>query len=75
LRSLRGIEVACILKDKDGEVRGSLRAKGDLDISGIARKFGGGGHKAAAGFTLVGSLYDALGQVKQEIIDVIDTSF
>ena len=29
----------------------SLRSRGDFDVSGIAKKFGGGGHKNAAGFT------------------------
>jgi len=30
----------------------SLRSKGDLDVSKIAERFNGGGHKNAAGFTL-----------------------
>ena len=30
----------------------SLRSKGDFDVSEIAKKFGGGGHKNAAGYTL-----------------------
>ncbi len=28
----------------------SLRSRGDFDVSEVAKKFGGGGHKAAAGF-------------------------
>ncbi len=34
------------------EVKWSLRSKGDYDVSVIASKFGGGGHKNAASFTL-----------------------
>jgi oligoribonuclease NrnB/cAMP/cGMP phosphodiesterase (DHH superfamily) len=30
----------------------SLRSRGDFDVSEVARKFGGGGHKNAAGFTV-----------------------
>lgn len=30
----------------------SLRSEGDFDVSEMAKKFGGGGHKNAAGFTL-----------------------
>jgi oligoribonuclease NrnB/cAMP/cGMP phosphodiesterase (DHH superfamily) len=30
----------------------SLRSRSDFDVSQIAKKFGGGGHKAAAGFTV-----------------------
>lgn len=52
LRSIAGFDVACILKEREGCVRGSLRAKDDTDVAAIAREFGGGGHVAAAGFTL-----------------------
>lgn len=36
--------------DPDGELRVSLRGRGDFDLSEIAKKFGGGGHRDAAGF-------------------------
>ncbi len=61
LRSLAGIKVACILREQNDCVRGSLRAKDDeLDVSKLARHIGGGGHKAAAGFTYAGTLSEAL---------------
>ena len=34
----------------DGRVKGSLRSNGDYDVSSMALKYGGGGHKNAAGF-------------------------
>jgi hypothetical protein len=34
----------------DGAVSYSLRSRGDFDVSALAQRFGGGGHKAAAGF-------------------------
>lgn len=42
----------------DGKVVWSLRSRGDFDVSEIAKARGGGGHKAAAGFTvdIAGSL-------------------
>lgn len=52
LRTVRGVEVACMLRDQRSSVKGSLRAKGDVDVNKIAAQFGGGGHKAAAGFTI-----------------------
>ena len=36
--------------DKDGQCRCSLRSNGDYDVSAIAKAFGGGGHRNAAGF-------------------------
>jgi len=41
----------------DGKVRASLRTEDDnIDVSQIAKIFGGGGHKKAAGFTVEGRL-------------------
>lgn len=36
--------------DDQGNKKWSLRSVGDFDVSAIAKKFGGGGHKNAAGF-------------------------
>ena len=58
------MSVVCILKVRGDEVRGSLRAKDGTDVAAIAGLFGGGGHKAAAGFTLPGPLDKAIVQVK-----------
>lgn len=70
LRNIRGVRVALILKQTvAGEVRGSLRAKDDdTDVAQVARFFGGGGHKAAAGFTYKGSLKAALDDVPAEVL-------
>ena len=53
LRSARGAEVAALIREvADGEWRVSTRASGDrFDVSAIAALEGGGGHRAAAGFT------------------------
>lgn len=68
LRSIRGARVACLLKERDGFVRGSFRAKDDdTDVADLARALGGGGHKAAAGFTLHMSLPDAIEATKAQI--------
>lgn len=37
---------------KDGLVKWSIRSNGDYDVSAIAKLFGGGGHKNAAGFVV-----------------------
>ena len=37
--------------DKDNVCRCSLRSNGEYDVSAIAKAFGGGGHRNAAGFT------------------------
>jgi phosphoesterase RecJ-like protein len=61
VRSVAGSEIALFLKEvPGGKVRGNLRSKGDHDISGVARALGGGGHRAASGFTIEGGVDDAL---------------
>ena len=56
LRSIEGIEVALLMQGRKKDVRCSIRAKHDVDVSKVAERFGGGGHKAASGFTLEGTL-------------------
>jgi oligoribonuclease NrnB/cAMP/cGMP phosphodiesterase (DHH superfamily) len=36
----------------DGRYQFSLRSRGDFDVSEVAKRFGGGGHKNAAGFVV-----------------------
>lgn len=72
VRSVEGSKVALFLKElPDGRVRGNLRSKGDWDISGVARAMGGGGHKAAAGFTVEGGIDDALSAVLPQLQAVL----
>ena len=56
LRSIDGTKVAAVIRDLGNRGRAarkvSLRSSGgDVDVSAIARKRGGGGHKRAAGFS------------------------
>lgn len=61
VRTMRDIEVAVMLKQEpDGRVRGNLRSKGSFDVGVVARGFGGGGHAAAAGFTVEGTCNEVL---------------
>jgi oligoribonuclease NrnB/cAMP/cGMP phosphodiesterase (DHH superfamily) len=50
---------ACYFEVEHGRYQYSLRSRGDFDVSTIARKFGGGGHKNAAGFTTTGTAHKA----------------
>jgi len=50
-RSLATVEVALFAVPTAEGIRISLRSKG-ADVASVARHFGGGGHKVAAGFTL-----------------------
>ena len=43
-------DVSCVLKETPEGTKVSLRAVSDIDVGAIATTFGGGGHRAAAGF-------------------------
>lgn len=70
VRTCKGASVAVFLRElaNDGGVRVNLRAKGSLDVSKVAHEFGGGGHKAAAGFSMKGSL----SEVKNKTIEALE---
>ncbi|MEG1512283.1 MAG: bifunctional oligoribonuclease/PAP phosphatase NrnA [Raoultibacter sp.] len=70
LRSLSGVRIASILRDQGSEVRGSLRSKDATDVAAIAARFGGGGHKAAAGFTFEGPLDQAIVALRAAVAEV-----
>lgn len=58
-RNVEGTEVAVTLREtRDGATKVSWRSNGDVDVSAVAREFGGGGHVKAAG-ALVGGPMEA----------------
>jgi len=66
--NIRGIEVSVFLYEKsDGSVKASLRSK-NIDVNNIASKYGGGGHKAAAGASFDKNIL----QVKDIILNDIE---
>ena len=76
LRSIEGCKVAAMIRDKGDRGRAarkvSLRSSGgEIDVSAMARKHGGGGHKRAAGFSTDLELDDLVnflcGEVKTQL--------
>jgi len=58
--TVKEIQAVVFFKQIEGdEYRVSMRSKGDIDIGSVAKQFGGGGHKNAAGCTVRGGI-DAL---------------
>lgn len=67
-RTVEGVEVAVLLKESDSETtRVSLRSNRWFDVNKIADRFGGGGHKRAAGCTLKSSIEEAQQLLMQTI--------
>jgi phosphoesterase RecJ-like protein len=64
----KDIQVAFFIYElKEGEYKVSLRSSDQVDVSMIAKKFGGGGHKKAAGFQMKESSEVIISMVCEEI--------
>ncbi len=67
------VELALMLREnRNGTIKGSLRSAGELDVEEIAKKFGGGGHRHAAGLDVEDSSLDAF---YQKLLTVIKEEF
>lgn len=63
-RNLAGVEIAMAFKEVSvDEVRVSLRSYGAVDVAELAERFGGGGHRNAAGCTVRHPLGEAKARV------------
>ncbi len=74
-RSIKGVEVVVLFKENLGnknEVRVNLRSQGKVDVNKIAAFFAGGGHKTAAGCTLIGEIKNiskkVIAKIQQSIL-------
>lgn len=60
-------DVSCVLKETPDGTRVSLRAVSDFDVSTVATGFGGGGHRAAAGFTSDRPVRETLEAIREKL--------
>jgi len=65
--TVKGVQAAAFFRVGNGTCRVSLRSCGDHNVAGIARRFGGGGHQRAAGFTFQGSLEE----IRERVIEAL----
>jgi phosphoesterase RecJ-like protein len=68
LRVSEEAEVAAVCKETDaGAYAVSLRAKGAIDVAGVAVALGGGGHRYAAGFTSTADVTTTMHRLRAEL--------
>jgi phosphoesterase RecJ-like protein len=67
------VEAVVLLKEcAPGVYRTSLRSKGDINVARIAEKFGGGGHRNAAGCTLTGDWDEAEHTIVELLCEAVE---
>jgi phosphoesterase RecJ-like protein len=68
-RSIEGVEVGLVfIEQPDGSTKVSFRSRSRIDVSKIAEKYGGGGHKLASGARVNRSVPE----VRDEILKVVE---
>ena len=71
--TVRTIQAVVFFKEWDeAQYRVSLRSKGSIDVGAVAKGFGGGGHKNAAGCTVGGTLAEVRRQVVPLVLQAVD---
>jgi phosphoesterase RecJ-like protein len=72
-RSIAGVEAVLLIRTQPtGAVKVSLRSRGEVDVERIARQFGGGGHKNAAGCVLDGEPAELRDRLLTELRQALD---
>jgi len=67
-RKIKGIKAAVFFReDKNDFIKISLRSKGRVNVARIAKSFGGGGHAAAAGCRIKGTLAEVQNKIFKAI--------
>lgn len=70
--NISGVEMGILFKEKEkGEIKLSLRSKGEIDVAEFASRYGGGGHKNAAGCTIHSSLEQVISSVIEQAKEYI----
>ena len=69
VRSIKGVEVAFMILEQKFDYRLNFRSRGKYIINDIAEKFGGGGHKLAAGATVKNYTID---KIESTIINLLN---
>ena len=73
VRSINGVEIAIMVcENETGKHRVNFRSKGKYAINDIAKSFGGGGHKFAAGASAEGKSDIILQNILDKTFSVID---
>ena len=73
--TVKEIQAVVFFKEQGPEDwRISMRSKGEIDINSVAKEFGGGGHKNAAGCSATGTFDELTALFRKKITEQIDNA-
>ena len=71
LRSIEGVKISATIRKTETGCKMSVRANPGFDAAAVCRKFGGGGHKGAAGASLSMSMEEAVQAAADALMEVV----
>lgn len=74
IRATEGVEVAILFREEQGKTKINFRSKEKVNVSEIARRFGGGGHVKASGAVIEGPPEEIVAKVVAEAAKIIKAS-
>lgn len=71
-RQIEGVRMGITIREKpDGVYKVSVRTNGDIDACKFCKQFGGGGHVAASGCTIQGTLESVIDKLKKAAEEIL----
>jgi phosphoesterase RecJ-like protein len=71
--SVDSIELCALFRElEELEIRVSLRSRSEHDVAKLAERYGGGGHRKAAGLTIRGSLEEAKSTIISDLSRLLE---
>jgi len=68
----RGVKVSIFMTERERNIYNvSLRSKGNVNVAAVAKQFGGGGHKNAAGITAYGKYKVLIKKILEKVEEVL----
>jgi len=68
LQAIDGVRVSIFLREEEDGTRVSLRSDGIIDVDEVAREYGGGGHRLAAGIRMKKNIATAKKEVLRTVL-------
>ena len=72
LRSIEGVKICATIRETETGSKMSVRAVPGYDAALVCQKFGGGGHKGAAGAGMNLPLPEAVEAAAQALVEIVE---
>lgn len=75
LQAIKNVRVSVFFREEKNEIRISLRSDGIIDVNEFARKYGGGGHRLAAGIRIKGKFFQIIKRISEDLHRIVKDAY